>query len=88
VVGILGILAGLVVVTRFVLGRYASALVLGTTLGGVAIVVGLIHITGGFHTPGEEDRKQSIGSFALGVLRSFWACCCYSIPRSTGWSST
>ena len=68
VAGILGILAGLVVVTRFLVGRYASAPVLGTTLGGVAILVGLIHITGGFRTPGEEDRKQSIGSFALGVF--------------------
>ena len=56
------------VVTRFLLGRYASALVLGILLGVVALVTGLIHITGGFRTPGEEERKQSIGSFALGVF--------------------
>lgn len=62
VAGILGILAGLVVVTRLVLGRYASAPVLGSLLGGVAILVGLIHITGGFHL----ERK--IASSRSGVL--------------------
>jgi uncharacterized membrane protein HdeD (DUF308 family) len=67
VAGILGILAGLVVATRVLLGRYTTAPVLGTVLGGVALVVGLIHLTGGFRTPGEDERKRSLESIVLGV---------------------
>jgi uncharacterized membrane protein HdeD (DUF308 family) len=67
VAGILGILAGLVVVTRVLVGRYTTVQVLDTVLGVVALLTGLIHITGGFRTPGGEDRRQSIGSLVLGV---------------------
>ncbi len=66
--GAIGILAGVVTLTREVTRGFLGEVLVITMLGGVMILTGIIHAVGGFRTGEEAVRQWSGSSFLLGVF--------------------
>jgi uncharacterized membrane protein HdeD (DUF308 family) len=67
VAGIAGIIAGLLALSRRLTAGVLSELIILNLLGGVMILTGIIHITGGFRV-GRQERHQTWASILLGVF--------------------
>jgi uncharacterized membrane protein HdeD (DUF308 family) len=66
--GVIGVLAGLVTVTRRLMFRYLEELIVVYLLGGVIFLTGVAHMAGGFREEPGADRRWSWFSFLLGVF--------------------
>ena len=71
--GVIGVLAGLLVLRRFLIANVVHETLLVLTLGGVIVLTGLVHIFEGFlvsNGDGEQrpQRRRSWSSMLLGVL--------------------
>jgi uncharacterized membrane protein HdeD (DUF308 family) len=66
--GIVGILAGLLVLGRLLVSQVVSDSVAITLLGIVAVLTGLFHVTGGFEREGAHRRLAPLTSVLLGML--------------------
>jgi uncharacterized membrane protein HdeD (DUF308 family) len=66
--GAIGIIAGLVTLTRNVARELVSEVLVISLLGGVMILTGIIHAVGGFRTGEGAHRQWSWSSFLLGVF--------------------
>ena len=66
--GVIGVLGGILVLTReFAKGIIAEATVI-YVLGGIIVLTGLIHTVGGFRVGEEVGRQRSWTSLLLGVF--------------------
>jgi uncharacterized membrane protein HdeD (DUF308 family) len=66
--GIIGILAGIMMLGRiFVMGWVGEGIVF-TVVGLIIILTGLLHMFGGFKQDGDSDRRWSWSSFFLGLF--------------------
>ena len=68
VAGIVGVLAGLVVITRNLLFGLASETIVLYLLGIVILLTGLLHTFGGFRKERGGSRQWSWGSLLLGIF--------------------
>jgi uncharacterized membrane protein HdeD (DUF308 family) len=66
--GVVGVLAGLVTVTRRLMFRFLEELIVVYLLGGVILLTGVVHMAGGFREEPGADRQWSCFSFLLGVF--------------------
>jgi uncharacterized membrane protein HdeD (DUF308 family) len=66
--GAIGILAGLIALTRNVTREVLGEVLVIIMLAGVMILTGLIHAVGGFRTGADAVRQWSWSSFLLGVF--------------------
>ena len=66
--GIVGVLAGLVMLGRLVAQQWLPLETLMAVVGLVVILTGLIHIFGGFRQGEELERAWSWSSFLLGIF--------------------
>jgi uncharacterized membrane protein HdeD (DUF308 family) len=66
--GIIGVLTGLIVITRSLTRSILGETVIFTILGAVILLTGLLHVFGGFRKSGEETRQWSWASFLLGIF--------------------
>lgn len=67
-VGIVGIVAGLIVVLRLLFEGFFTHATALSLLGVVALVNGLVHTTVGFRSGEAWKRKWSVESFLLGIV--------------------
>jgi len=67
IAGIAGIIAGLLALTRRMTAGVLDELVILNLLGGVMVLTGIIHITGGFRI-GRQERHRTWASVLLGVF--------------------
>lgn len=67
-VGIVGIVAGLIVVLRLLFTGFFTHATALTLLGAVALVNGLVHATAGFRSGEQWKRKWSVESLLLGTV--------------------
>jgi uncharacterized membrane protein HdeD (DUF308 family) len=65
--GIAGIIAGLLALTRRLTAGVLDELLILNLLGGVMVLTGIIHITGGFRI-GRQERHRTWASVLLGVF--------------------
>jgi uncharacterized membrane protein HdeD (DUF308 family) len=65
--GIAGIIAGLLALTRRLTAGVLSEFLILHLLGGVMIITGIIHITGGFRI-GRQERHRTWASILLGAF--------------------
>ena len=65
--GIAGIIAGLLALTRHLTAGILNELVILNLLGGVMILTGIIHISGGFRI-GKHERHRTWASVLLGAF--------------------
>ena len=68
VAGIVGVLAGLVVITRNLVGGLVSEIVVLYLLGTVILLTGLLHAFGGFRKGQDSSRQWSWGGLLLGIF--------------------
>ena len=66
--GVIGVLAGLVTVTRRLMFRFLEELIVVYLLGGVILLTGVAHMAGGFREGPGSGRQWSCFSFLLGVF--------------------
>ncbi|UCG25199.1 MAG: DUF308 domain-containing protein, partial [Chloroflexota bacterium] len=64
--GIAGIIAGLLALTRRLTAGALSEMLILNLLGGVMVLTGIIHITGGFRI-GRQERHRTWASVLLGI---------------------
>jgi uncharacterized membrane protein HdeD (DUF308 family) len=65
--GIVGVIAGLLALTRRLATGYLSDVLVLNILGAVMILIGILHVTGGFRI-GQEERHRTWASVLLGVF--------------------
>lgn len=65
--GIAGIIAGLLALTRRLTAGYLTDVLVLNLLGGVMVLTGIIHITGGFRI-GKTERHRTWASVVLGIF--------------------
>jgi uncharacterized membrane protein HdeD (DUF308 family) len=66
--GVIGILAGLAMLTRGLTNAWVRQDILFSLLGVVIVLTGILHVTGGFRIGEDAHRKWSWTSFILGVF--------------------
>lgn len=66
--GMVGILAGLVMLSRQFITRYIAGSVFFYLLGTVILLTGLMHIFGGFRKSEDDSRQRSITSVLMGIF--------------------
>jgi len=65
--GIVGVIAGLLALTRNLARGYLSDVLVLNILGAVMFLTGILHVTGGFRI-GQEERHRTWASVLLGVF--------------------
>ena len=65
--GIAGIIAGLLAITRRMTAGFLNEMLILNLLGGVMVLTGIIHITGGFRI-GQQERHRTWASVILGIF--------------------
>ncbi|HSG15804.1 MAG TPA: DUF308 domain-containing protein [Anaerolineae bacterium] len=65
--GIAGIIAGLLALTRRFTAGVLNEMLILNLLGGVMVLTGIIHITGGFRI-GQQERHRTWASVLLGIF--------------------
>ena len=68
VVGIVGIVAGLLILGRFVLAQLVGEEPIVLLLGVIIVLTGLVHVFEGFRTGVDQQRRRSWTSILLGVF--------------------
>jgi uncharacterized membrane protein HdeD (DUF308 family) len=68
VAGVVGVLAGIAVLTRNVILGLISEVAIIYLLGTVILLTGVLHMLGGFRTGEDRFRQWSWGSFLLGFF--------------------
>lgn len=68
VAGVVGVLTGLIVITRKLMFGLLDEVLVLYLLGGVILLTGLLHIVGGFRTGEEATRQRSWASLLLGLF--------------------
>ena len=68
VAGVVGVLAGIAVLTRNVSLGLISEIAVLYLLGTVILLTGVLHMVGGFRTGEDRSRQWSWGSFLLGLF--------------------
>jgi uncharacterized membrane protein HdeD (DUF308 family) len=68
VVGIVGIVAGVLVLGRFLLAQVVGEAPMVLLIGGVVVLTGLVHVFEGFRTGADRQRQRSWISTLLGVF--------------------
>lgn len=66
--GIIGIIAGLMMLGRLITRNWLSPQLLSDLLGGVIVLTGLIHVFSGFRTGDDHAHQWSWSSFLLGLF--------------------
>ena len=79
VVGIVGIVAGVLILGRFLLAQLVGEAPIVLLLGGIVVLTGLVHVFEGFRTGSDRHRQRSwtstlLGAFeiALGLVVLLW----------------
>jgi len=67
IAGIIGILAGLMVVSRLLLHNFLGEVFIFNLIGFIMLLTGLLHVFGGFRTD-NLSRSLTWGSFILGIF--------------------
>ena len=68
VVGIVGIVAGMLILGRYLLSQLVGEAPIVLLLGGVVVLTGLVHVFEGFRTGPEHQRQRSWTSTLLGAF--------------------
>jgi uncharacterized membrane protein HdeD (DUF308 family) len=68
IVGIVGIVAGVLVLGRFILAQFVGEAPMVLLIGVVAVLTGLVHVFEGFRTGSNRQRQRSWISMLLGVF--------------------
>jgi uncharacterized membrane protein HdeD (DUF308 family) len=68
VVGIVGIVAGVLVLGRFLLSQLVGEAPIVLLLGGIVVLTGLVHVFEGFRTGADRHRQRSWMSALLGAF--------------------
>ena len=72
VVGIVGIVAGVLILGRFLLSQLVGEAPMVLLLGTVVVLTGLVHVFEGFQTGPGHQRQRSWTSTYWAPSRSFW----------------
>lgn len=67
IAGIIGIVAGLITITRHLLSGYVPVLTVAYMLGGVMVLTGIMHVSTGYSSD-EEGARRSWASVLLGIF--------------------
>jgi uncharacterized membrane protein HdeD (DUF308 family) len=88
IIGVVGIVAGVLILGRFLLAQVVGEEPVVLVLGVIIVLTGLVHVFEGFRAGADQHRQRSWASTLLGILRSRWVwwCCCGAM--SSGQSST
>jgi len=68
VAGVIGVLAGLITITRQLMFGLLDETLVIYLLGGVILLTGLLHTLGGFRTGEDATRERSWTAFLLGIF--------------------
>jgi uncharacterized membrane protein HdeD (DUF308 family) len=68
IIGVIGVVAGVVVLGRFVLMQFIGESPIVLLLGAVVVLTGLVHIFEGLRTGPTHQRQRSLMSSILGLL--------------------
>jgi len=66
--GIIGILAGIIMLSRIFTTAWVPENIVFTVVGLIVILTGLLHMFGGFKQDGASDRRWSWSGFLLGLF--------------------
>lgn len=67
IAGVIGVLAGLMVVSRLLLQDFVGEVLIFNLIGFIMVLTGLLHVFGGFRTD-NLSRSVTWGSFILGIF--------------------